>query len=88
MNIGCRGHMKTTLDVDDTLFREAKTFAAQRGVTMRSVYEQALRAFLRQEQRATQPFTLRDVSVGGKGLQSGVDLADPVQWHELVYPTS
>ncbi|MEL6710606.1 MAG: type II toxin-antitoxin system VapB family antitoxin [Pseudomonadota bacterium] len=80
--------MKTTLDIDDNLLREAKTFAAQHGSTMRYVYEQALRAFLRQERRATQSFTLRDASVGGKGLQSGVDLADPVQWHELVYSTS
>ncbi len=80
--------MKTTLEIDDTLFREAKAFAAHRGMTMRSLYEQALRVLLHQRQQDIQPFTLCDARVEGKGLQAGVDLSDPTQWHELVYPAS
>jgi len=78
--------MKTTLEIDDNLFREAKAFAAKRGATMRYVYEQALRALLYQERQATPSFTLRNASVGGQGLQAGVDLRDNTQWQELVYP--
>jgi len=73
--------MKITLEIDDTLFREAQAFATQRGASMRYVYEQALRALLHQERQATQPFTLRNASVEGQGLQIGVDLSDTTQWY-------
>lgn len=36
--------MKTTLDIDDRLLREAKKLAAERGVTLTSVVEEGLRS--------------------------------------------
>lgn len=38
--------MKTTLMIDDDLYRQAKITAAQRGVTIGSVVEEALRLLL------------------------------------------
>ena len=78
--------MKTTLEIDDNLFRATKALAAKRGATMRYIYEQALRALLSQERQATAPFTLRNASVKGQGLQPEINLQDTKQWHELVYP--
>lgn len=38
--------MRTTLDLPDTLLKEAKITAVQRGVTLRELFTQALRAEL------------------------------------------
>jgi hypothetical protein len=38
--------MRTTVDINDRLFRHAKRRAAEQGVTLRSVIEDALRAYL------------------------------------------
>ena len=40
-------HMKTTLDLDDTLLIEAKTVAARRRTTLKSLVEHALRREIR-----------------------------------------
>lgn len=56
-------HMKTTIDIADDLFAEAKAEAARRGVTLRSLVEEGLERVLREV--PSQPFVLRDCSVGG-----------------------
>lgn len=38
--------MKTTLDIADPLFRDAKRRAAEEGITLRALVERALRAHL------------------------------------------
>ena len=40
-------HMKTTLNIDETVFRELKTEAARQGRTMSDLVESALRMLLR-----------------------------------------
>lgn len=60
--------MKTTVDIPDSLFEEAKACAESRGVPFRQVVEEGLRTVV--QQRGTpQRFRLRDGSFGGKGLQ-------------------
>ncbi len=65
-------HMKTTVDIADVLFREAKREAQRRGITLRSLIESGLE----RELACVSPkrFTLRDASVDGDGAG---------HWHAL-----
>lgn len=60
--------MKTTVEISDGLAEEVKAYMAQEGVTFRSLVERGLIEVLRAGQ-APAPFTLREASVGGRGLQ-------------------
>jgi hypothetical protein len=60
--------MKTTVEIADSLFEEAKAVAASRGVPFRQVIEEGLRAVLcHRESRGR--FHLRDGSFGPPGAQ-------------------
>ena len=39
-------HMRTTIEIDEELFRQLKRKAADEGITIRQVIENALRAYL------------------------------------------
>ncbi|MGH3685490.1 MAG: hypothetical protein ACRDRU_16705 [Pseudonocardiaceae bacterium] len=56
--------MKTTIEIDDELFRRVKVRAAEQGSSLRSVFEDALRRVLDEYQTG---FVLRDAGVGGSG---------------------
>lgn len=81
-------HMKTTVDISDTLFESARRLATQRGTTMRALIEEGLRAVLQAHRSLPRQFALRDASVGGKGLADGVDLGDWTQIRALIYDES
>jgi len=66
--------MKTTLNLDQRLMREAKRLAAERGVTLTSVIEDALRDAL-EERRLPPPVTFDMPVVTGR-TGSDVDVAD------------
>jgi len=61
--------MKTTIDIADPLFDEAKRVALRDGETFRSLVEQGLRAVLSERALAKKPFKLKDCSFMGTGLQ-------------------
>ena len=61
--------MTTTVELSDDLVMEAKRFAARHGITLRAVIENGVRSTLRAGKGAQAPFTLRDASVDGSGLQ-------------------
>src|SRR5688572_20195653 len=70
--------MRTTVDLDDHLLREAKVVARQSGVTLTSFIEDALRERLARR-RSVQKGKREWVSLPtfkGEGLQPGVDLDD------------
>jgi hypothetical protein len=62
--------MKTTIEIADPLFSEAKRAATERGTTLRALVEQGLRAVLEASDPAGS-FRLADASVSGNGLQPG-----------------
>lgn len=69
--------MRTTLNLDDALMREAKKHAAETGMTLTSVIEQALRRSLADEpQDAAGPRFRMPVFQGERGLAPGVTPAD------------
>lgn len=75
MRLSTRGdtvtHMKTTIEISDPLLEEAKAVAAKRGMTLRTLVENGLRAELNALERR-EPFRLRRAGFRGNGLQPGV----------------
>ncbi|MHB1193588.1 MAG: DUF2191 domain-containing protein [Longimicrobiales bacterium] len=64
-------HMKTTVEIPDALLEAAKTEAARRGTTLRSLLEEGLRHVL-EDGPAPRRFRLPDASVTGRGLDPDV----------------
>jgi Arc/MetJ family transcription regulator len=76
-------HMKTTIEISDALFEEAKRRAAERGTTLRALVEEGLREVLGAAPAGT--FTLRDASFGGNGLRPEVREGSWERILELAY---
>jgi len=51
--------MRTTLDLPDDLFREAKTRAVRQGTTLKQLITECIRSGLRGQQNTTSPGTIR-----------------------------
>lgn len=64
-------HMKTTVDIADSLLQEAKRTATRERTTLRELVEEGLRLSL-EKRRKSQVFRLRRVGYGGQGLQAGI----------------
>lgn len=66
--------MKTTLDIEDRLLREAKAEAARQRVSLTRLIEQGIRLRLRPRKRVARAQPLRiPVYKGKAGLCSGID---------------
>lgn len=77
--------MKTSFDISEPLLREVKALARQRGVTTRSLVEQAL-AKLIDDARQPAGFTLRDGSFGEGGMTPEFEHATWEQIRDAIYP--
>jgi hypothetical protein len=60
--------MKTTLEIPDALFREAKLYAARQGIPMREVFQRGLELALRGPYPRARRFRLKTVTTKGEGL--------------------
>jgi hypothetical protein len=67
--------MKTTVELPDALFREAKEYAACHGIPMREIFERGLRVVLHEPTPAKRRFRLKTVTTKGKGLVCDPDWA-------------
>lgn len=77
--------MKTTVEIPDHLFAEAKRFAEKENTTLKAVIEQGLRRVLA-EQGEPPAFKLRDGSFdGGSGLSPEFRNATWEQIRDLIY---
>ena len=72
-------HMKTTVQIPDSLFKEARNVARQKHTTMKALIETGLRRVI-SEHRQRERFKLRKATFKGKGLQP--HLAG-VSWDQL-----
>lgn len=69
--------MKTTVEIADPLFKQAKALAAKEGLNFRVLVEEGLRTVVEARSSSSKPFRLRDGSFrGGRGLQPGVKWSD------------
>ena len=67
--------MKTTLEIPDALFHEAKEYAAARGIPFREVVEVSLRSHLEAVPAKPKPFKVRKVAPWHSEA-----LVDPSDW--------
>ncbi len=63
--------MKTTIDIADALFREAKFIAAAERTTMRNLVEEGLRLAIARHEGG-ESFKLREASFPGTGMRPDV----------------
>jgi hypothetical protein len=61
-------HMKTTIQIPDSLFEEARNLARREGTTLKALVEQGLRRIIT-ERKPRRRFHLRKVTFKGQGLQ-------------------
>ncbi len=61
-------NMKTTIDIADTLLKEARKVAAKKQLTLRALVEEGLREVIA-KQDSGEEFKLRKASFKGKGLR-------------------
>lgn len=77
--------MRTTVNIDDNLLREAKSLAASSGRPLGEVVDDALRVLLARRADAAAASTTFRLPTGGLGgLQPGVDLEDKEAMAELL----
>jgi hypothetical protein len=68
--------MRTTIRLDEQLLAQARQLALETGTTLTAVIEDALRERLARRRAGSRPEPGRLTTVGGEGLQPGVDLDD------------
>ena len=76
--------MRTTVRLDDELLDEVKRHAAERGITLTAVLDQALREMLLRQQELMGSERAPLPSFEGRGLQPGVDLDDSASLLDLM----
>jgi hypothetical protein len=78
-------HMKTTIDIADSLFEQARKAAAKDKTTFKAVVEASLRQYLARHSRPQARFKLKDGSFRGQGLQAGLREGDWRQVRAMIY---
>jgi len=76
--------LKTTIEIDDRLLREARKLAAREGTTLRALVERGLRRVLA-DRKSAAPFKLRQASFNGQGLHPEMRDASWDELRDLVY---
>ena len=77
-------HMKTTIQIPDSLFEEVRKLATKEKTTLKALVEEGLRLALAKHSRRS-VFRLRKASFKGKGLQPGLTEASWEQIREKIY---
>ena len=77
-------HMKTTIDIADSILESARAAASREGTTLRALVEEGLRAVLGKHRAKAARFRLRDASFKGRGVQPGVE---PGDWARIARAT-
>jgi hypothetical protein len=76
--------MRTTVRLDDSLFREAKKAAAESGQSLTRLIESALRERLSRKRQKTSRRRVRLPTFRGNGLLPGVNLDDSAALLDLM----
>ncbi len=78
--------MKTTVELPDPLFKQARRYADAHATTMKALIEEGLRKVMAEDQEAP-PFKLRDGSFkGGSGMSP--ELTSWEQIRDIIYDPS
>ncbi|MEZ5323595.1 MAG: hypothetical protein R3F19_00800 [Verrucomicrobiales bacterium] len=74
--------MRTTLVIDDELFVSAKKLAAEMGCSVSSVFTEALRGYVRNQERPVNRTTFHMPTFDGGGGATSIDSL-PAEFHQL-----
>ena len=78
--------MKTTVEIADDLYREAKAIAALRGRKFKDLVEEGLRHVVEQDKRVSRGQSVADLMKGARGIfASGVPDLDSNPEHVIGY---
>jgi hypothetical protein len=77
-------YMKTTVQIPDTLFEEARKVAQRERITLKALIEEGLRRIIADRKRRT-AFRLRKASFKGNGLRPDLAGASWEKIRELTY---
>jgi hypothetical protein len=77
--------MKTTVELPESLLREAKRVALRERTTVRALIERGLRSVVAGGRRPAARFTLRKAGFRGDGLVAGRSLRDRESIRDLSY---
>ena len=79
-------HMKTTIDISNSLFQETRRYAGQQKMTFREIVETALRNLLKAHKSSKRKvFRLQKRSFGKGGLVAGLVEGDWSAIREKIY---
>ena len=67
-------HMRTSIVLDDKLYRDAKALAAKAGTSLKALVEEALQEILVRRTAPQGRKRLRLVTFGGRGPHSGLNV--------------
>jgi len=78
--------MRTTLNLNDDLLRDAKRLAAERGTTLTALMEDALRIHVRRVEKpeSHKRHKLPTFGVPGEGFMPGVDISNNAAVRDLM----
>lgn len=77
--------MRTTIRLPDDLLREVKKRAAERGIPLTRLIEEALReSFARSREAEVDVARVSLTTVGGSGVHPGVDLHNAATLHDVM----
>jgi hypothetical protein len=76
--------MKTTIELPEPLFAQARRYASAHGMTMKALIEQGLRQVMA-EKNEPKPFKLRDGSFKGSGMTPEFQNATWEQIRDAIY---
>lgn len=76
--------MKTTINIPDTLFKEARKLALREGTTFKALVEEGIRRILSERKRRSR-FRMRKATFKGNGLQPQVSGYSWERIREIAY---
>ena len=77
-------HMKTTVQISDSLLAEAQALARKEQTTLKALVHEGLRRVV-DDHKKHQEFRMRDASYGGTGLQAPVGDAPWERIRDTIY---
>lgn len=78
--------MKTTIELSDVLFEQAKAAARAQGITLKALIESGLRMAIHPKSAATKQASWPDLTFHPKAALAG-HLTEPSQWREAANPS-
>jgi hypothetical protein len=75
--------MKTTIEISQPLFFQAKEIAAQHAITFKALVESGLHMVIKTFQASPNTYDYKNLSIGGEGLSRDFEKLTPLEQREI-----